>query len=294
MRREAVQFEPVGATCEICSQHLRARRLRGSGHLGECPDCGHVHRDLAAAPARHRSRAYGGDPTLDTARLWLTHRTLTGRARRPRRVFEIGFGAGAMLRRFLDDGAEVSGIDPGQLDGHVDPRVGEHGRLWRGQVETLEAEDLVVDLVYGVHVIEHVDDVRRTLEVARGVLAPGGRLVLVTPAADSWGLRLFGESWWLLEDPTHVRFFTMRSLRLACEDAGFDVVRTKRLWTDNLTMDVGSLARMARIADGEAGGVLSSRLVLAAGVLSVPVVLLVRAVVPRTRPTMYVEARLVA
>ena len=81
--------------------------------------------------------------------------------------------------------------------------------------------DLVVDLVYGVHVIEHVDDVRRTLEVARSVLAPGGRLVLVTPAADSWGLRLFGESWWLLEDPTHVRFFTMRSLRLACEGAGF-------------------------------------------------------------------------
>jgi SAM-dependent methyltransferase len=209
-------------------------------------------------------------------------------------VFEIGFGAGAMLRRFLDDGAEIAGIDVGQLDGRVDPRVGEHGRLWSGSVETLEAEDLVVDLVYGVHVIEHVDDVRRTLEVARSVLAPGGRLVLVTPAADSWGLRLFGESWWLLEDPTHVRFFSMRSLRLACEDAGFGVVRAKRLWTDNLTMEVGSLARMGRFADGAPGGVLSSRLVLAAGVLSAPIVLLVRALAPRMRPTMYVEARLAA
>jgi SAM-dependent methyltransferase len=197
-----------------------------------------------------------------------------------------------MLRRFLDAGAEVSGVDAGQLDGRVDRRVGERGRLWTGSVEAFEAEDLVVDLVYGVHVIEHVDDVRRTLEVARSVLAPGGRLVLVTPAADSWGLRLFGESWWLLEDPTHVRFFSMRSLRRACEDAGFGVVRTRRLLTDNLTMEVASIARMGRVAEGEPGGVLSSRAVLAAGVLSAPVVLLVRALAPRMRPTMYVEARL--
>ena len=293
MRRDAVRFDPAGAECEICSQKVQRRRLRGGGLIERCPACGHVQRDLTACPARHRSRAYGGDPALDVARLWLTRRTIVGR-RRPRRVFEIGFGAGSLLRDFLDRGAEISGIDADQLGSGVDGRVREHGRLWWGPVETLDSGGLLVDLVYGVHVIEHVDDVDKTLEVARRLLAPGGRLVLLTPAADSWGLRLFGDSWWLLEDPTHVRFFTDRSLRLACENAGFSVIRTRRLWVDNLTMEVGSLARAARLADDEPGGVLASRLVMVAGVLSAPVVLLLRGLAPCMRPTMYVEARVEA
>ena len=137
-------------------------------------------------------------------------------------------------------------------------------------METLDAGDLVVDLVYGVHVIEHVEDVEKLLRVAKGLLAPGGRLVLLTPAADSWGLRLFGSSWWLLEDPTHVRFFTARSVRLACESAGFAAVTTRRLWADNLTMEVGSIARVVRVAEDSPGGVLSSRIVMAAGAAQRP------------------------
>jgi SAM-dependent methyltransferase len=223
-------------------------------------------------------------------RLWLTYRAVRA-SRRSQRVFEIGFGAGSLLRRFLDDGAEVAGIDARQFDAEVDPQVVDRARLWWGTMETLDAGDLVVDLVYGVHVIEHVEDVEKTLRVAKGLLVPGGRLVLLTPAADSWGLRLFGSSWWLLEDPTHVRFFTARSVRLACESAGFAAVTTRRLWADNLTMEVGSIARAVRVAEDSPGGVLSSRPVMAAGVLSAPLVLLLRLLSPRLRPTLYVEAR---
>jgi SAM-dependent methyltransferase len=226
-------------------------------------------------------------------RLWLTHRAVRG-SRRSQRVFEIGFGAGSLLRRFLDDGAEVAGIDVRQFDAELDPEVVDHARVWWGNMETLDAGDLVVDLVYGVHVIEHVEDVEKVLVVARKLLAPGGRLVLLTPAADSWGLRVFGSSWWLLEDPTHVRFFTARSIRLACEKAGFSTVVTRRLWADNLTMEVGSLVRLAHLAKDSPGGVLASRAVMVAGVFSAPLVLLIRALAPRLRPTLYVEARVEA
>jgi 2-polyprenyl-3-methyl-5-hydroxy-6-metoxy-1,4-benzoquinol methylase len=226
-------------------------------------------------------------------RLWLTHRAVRG-SRRSRRVFEIGFGAGSLLRRFLDDGAEVAGVDARQFEAEVDPQVVARGRLWWGTMETLDAGGLVVDLVYGVHVIEHVEDVEKLLLEAKRLLAPGGRLVLLTPAADSWGLRLFGSAWWLLEDPTHVRFFTARSARLACANAGFTAVSTRRLWADNLTMEVGSLARLARLAEDRPGGVLSSRVVMAAGVLSAPLVLVLRMLSPRLRPTLYVEARVEA
>jgi SAM-dependent methyltransferase len=293
VKRPTVRTDATTPRCEICSGATGHRRLRGGGFVDQCLDCGHVHRSLTDCPARHRSRAYGGDPTLDVVRLWLTYRAVRG-ARRSRRVFEIGFGAGSLLRRFLDDGAEVAGIDARQFDAEVDPEVADRGRLWWGTMETLDADDLVVDLVYGVHVIEHVEDVDKTLRVAKGLLVPGGRLVLLTPAADSWGLRLFGSSWWLLEDPTHVRFFTARSARLACESAGFTAVTTRRLWADNLTMEVGSTARAVRVAEDSPGGVLSSSIVMSAGVLSAPLVLLIRLLSPRMRPTLCVEARVEA
>jgi SAM-dependent methyltransferase len=206
-------------------------------------------------------------------------------------VFEIGFGPGALLRRFLEDGAEVSGADPDQLEVAIDERVRTEGRLWHKGVETLDPANHQVDLVYGIHVIEHVDNVAATLRVAHSLLAPGGRLALVTPAGDSLGPRWFGAGWWLLEDPTHVRFFSTDSIRRACEQAGFADVRVRRLWLDSLTMEVASLARLRLGRPIPPDGVLSSRKVLALGLLAAPLVVAVRGLVPRLRPTLYVSAR---
>src|SRR3954447_12934123 len=147
VKRPSGQTDATTPRCEICSGATRRRRLRGGGVVDQCLHCGHVHRNLTDCPARHRSSAYGGDPSLDVVRMRLTYRALRG-ARRPRRVFEIGFGAGSLLRRFLDDGAEVAGIDARQFDAEVDPEVADRGRLWWGTVETLDAGDLAVDLVY--------------------------------------------------------------------------------------------------------------------------------------------------
>ena len=221
--------------------------------------------------------------------MWLTYRVLTQRAV-PRRVFEMGFGGGALLRRFLDDGASVSGADPEQLGVAIDAEVLSRGRLWRGPVEAVDPAGHEVDLVYGIHVIEHVADVERTLLVALRLLRPGGRLVLFTPAGDSLGLRWFGSDWWLLEDPTHVRFFTAKSIRRACQQAGFGSVRVRRLWLDNLTMEGASVARRLRVGSGDPGGVLSSRWSMAFALLAAPVVIVARGLVPGLRPTLCVEA----
>ena len=80
-------------------------------------------RDLADCPARHRSETYGGDPGLDAARLRLTHRLLRTAAPTAHSVFEVGFGTGALLRRFPPAGRRSAGADPGLLEVDVDPAV---------------------------------------------------------------------------------------------------------------------------------------------------------------------------
>jgi SAM-dependent methyltransferase len=258
--------------------------------LRRCERCDHHERDLEACPADHRELAYGGDPSLDRVRTGLTYRVLRRHAPDARDVFEIGYGSGALLGRFLQAGCRVAGVDAEQLGVGVDPLVAAQGRLATGGIEAVDPAGHDVDLVYGVHVIEHVDDVARTLRTAHDLLRPGGTLQLLTPAADSSGLQWFGGDWWLLEDPTHVRFFSAASLLHAARAAGFEQPRVRRLWADNATMEGASVARMARKVARPAG-VLSDGRTLAFATATTPVALAARAVLPRLRPTLHLVAR---
>ncbi len=274
--------------CEVCGGRLRERALAPGEVLGECAGCGHLVRDLRLAPARHRDVTYGGEPALDRWRLALTYRALRRHAD-PGSVFEIGFGAGHLLRRFADAGAAVAGADPDQLGVEVDPVVRAAARLHHGPVESVPGDGPPVDLVYGIHVLEHVTDPDRTLRAAWRLLRPGGVLQCLTPAGDSDGLRVFGPAWWMLEDPTHVRFFTARSLEQAALRAGFTDVTVRRPVLDSLTTEVASMVRRVRPRPRPAG-VLDRRAVLAAGAAA-PAVIALRAVRPALRPTLQLIAR---
>ena len=128
-----------------------------------------------------------------------------------------GFGAGSMLRRFLDDGASVAGVDPDQLGIDVDERVRAEGDLRTGGIEDVSRLPGDQDLVYGIHVLEHVTDPHAALRSSLELLRPGGRASFITPAGDSSGVDRYGAAWWMLEDPTHIRFFTADSLARAAE-----------------------------------------------------------------------------
>ena len=218
----------------------------------------------------------------------MTYRWLQA-AGRPSSVFEIGFGSGALLRRFHDDGAAISGVDPDQLAVDVDPVVAEHGTLWSCAVEEVPDAAVSADLVVGVHVIEHVSDPVVTMRKAASLLSHSGSLVLLTPAGDSWGPSTFGSAWWMLEDPTHVRFFTEESLRRLAQDAGLVDVSVDRLVLDSISVDVASAVR-ARRPPGPAGA-LASGAVRGAALATAPFVVGLRALAPHTRPTLRLTAR---
>jgi len=275
--------------CEVCGAATGAWVLRGGGRLWRCPTCGHVLRDLADCPAGARDEAYGGDPVLDRVRLGLTFRRLRGMVPAGGSVFEIGYGAGLLLRRFADAGHPVAGVDADQLGVTADPVVVARGRLLRGELEAV-ADAGGHDLVYGVHVVEHLRDPVAGLRRAYDLLAPGGRVCLVTPTADSLGADWFGSAWWLLEDPTHVRFFTAASARRLLARVGFVEVRVRRLRLDTLSMEAASLRRRVRPAP-RAAGVLAERATLALAAATAPAVLAARAALPRLAPTLEITAR---
>jgi SAM-dependent methyltransferase len=77
------------------------------------------------------------------------------------------------------------------------------------------------------HVVEHLYDPRRYMEVARGLLMRGGRLIVQVPNAASWQCRLLGRAWNGIDVPRHLFDFRDSDLQKVLESAGFEVVRRK-------------------------------------------------------------------
>ena len=280
----------MSVTCAVCGSTTAPWRLDRRNTVDRCSLCGTVERDLGRAPAGAREPAYGGDPALDRWRLAATYRRLRSLVPAGGRVFEVGFGSGGLLRRFLDDGVEVAGTDPGLLGQGVDPQVASRGHLTDRPLASRPGPG-GHDLVVAIHVVEHVTDPTGFARACHDLLRPGGRLVLVTPAADGAGLRRYRARWWMFEDPTHVRFLTARSAARLLADAGFVDVRVRRLRTDSLAADAASWARAVSWRRLPSAGVLSWAPVRVLVLLTAPVVLAARVVVPSTRPVIEVSGR---
>lgn len=139
---------------------------------------------------------------------------------RPRRIYEIGCGAGFSIRFLAEQGWAVIGIDPS-----------EYSRLWSDRLgftllNTYFSDAELAgsaDLIYCNDVFEHVPGVDTfAAEVCRA-LAPGGVFCFSTTNS-SRSIELGDIS--MLEHQ-HVNMFTARSIRLILVRAGFNHVEVR-------------------------------------------------------------------
>jgi SAM-dependent methyltransferase len=79
------------------------------------------------------------------------------------------------------------------------------------------------DVVRLSHSFEHLHDPAATLTQLGRLLAPGGRLILITPNAEGALAVALGRDWFQLDPPRHLWSWGPRTLRLALCSAGFDV-----------------------------------------------------------------------
>ena len=146
-------------------------------------------------------------------------------------VLELGPAAGYFTRHLRDWGCTVDVIE-------IDPQAAEEVS---GAARTVIVGDLAsattwerlagqrYDTIVCADVLEHLVDGRALLERLRAVLAPGGQLLLSVPnvahSAVIAGLldEHFDYGHEGILDPTHVRFYTRRSLAALLDEAGFVV-----------------------------------------------------------------------
>jgi 2-polyprenyl-3-methyl-5-hydroxy-6-metoxy-1,4-benzoquinol methylase len=83
------------------------------------------------------------------------------------------------------------------------------------------------DAIFMWDVIEHLSDPADFLRKAFEVCQPGGMIYLTTGDFGALLPRLQGKKWRMIHPPTHLHYFTKKSIRQILKDAGFEPVFIK-------------------------------------------------------------------
>jgi 2-polyprenyl-3-methyl-5-hydroxy-6-metoxy-1,4-benzoquinol methylase len=153
-------------------------------------------------------------------------------------LLDVGCGSGDMLKGMADLGWRAEGVD-------FDPTAVENCRrkglnVRAGSLKDLEYPANYYDAVTMSHLIEHVHEPLDLLIECHRILKPDGRLSLVTPNINSAGHRVYGSSWFHLDPPRHLHIFSVASLKVLLQNAGFRSMKIRTTIRDAAGAYVGS------------------------------------------------------
>jgi 2-polyprenyl-3-methyl-5-hydroxy-6-metoxy-1,4-benzoquinol methylase len=143
------------------------------------------------------------------------------------RLLEVGCGNGYTLNKLGKLGWKVEGLD---LDINAVRIAKANGlTVHHGDIKQKKYSNDTFDVITMSHVVEHVYDPVDVLRECHRVMKPGGRLVCVTPNAESWGHKLYKYDWRGLEPPRHLHIFNIASLCEITRQAGFEKIECRSI-----------------------------------------------------------------
>lgn len=144
------------------------------------------------------------------------------------RILDLGCSSGLFAAHARAVGHEVTGVDCLELPGARERT----DRFVKASLEHGIPGEVGggFDIIVAADVIEHLSRPGEVLEDMRGVLRPGGRVLLSVPNFSHWYPRarvtagLFGYDRRGILDETHLHFFTRATLRRTVRASGFDIL----------------------------------------------------------------------
>ncbi len=139
------------------------------------------------------------------------------------RILDIGSGFGHFLflagGRYRATGLELAPSAAAAATG----RFGVSCAI--GSIHSIpDVLQLPYDAATGWDLIEHLDDPVGALQALRGLIRPGGTLLLSTPDAGSFVARAMGRHWHYLDPVQHVVLFTRKNLAQLLDTHGFEAL----------------------------------------------------------------------
>lgn len=138
-----------------------------------------------------------------------------------RRIFDIGTATGYFLDLAKKRGWETYGSD-------ISSYATETARRRGHEVIVGDLANIKINKKFNVvtlwDVLEHLEDPKKYLEIANGILEDGGILFINTVNIRSVWARLMGKRWHLIVPPEHLFYFSPKSLRILLKNSGFTLL----------------------------------------------------------------------
>jgi 2-polyprenyl-3-methyl-5-hydroxy-6-metoxy-1,4-benzoquinol methylase len=170
-----------------------------------------------------------------------------------KKLLDIGAGNGEFLYRMKKLGWSVEGTE-------FDPTAAKFAesnydvKVHVGELLDIALPSSTYDVITLNHVIEHVYEPERFLQECKRLLAPGGRIVILTPNSQSLGHSLFKQHWRGLEIPRHLTIFSVDNFASMADRVGF--IREKLTSTARISRYLFSTSvhiRQGRLNIGSGG-----------------------------------------
>lgn len=153
-----------------------------------------------------------------------------------RRLFEVGCGNGSIAHELTRRGWDVTGVDPSAEGIAQANRAHSDLKLYSGSAyDDLAARYGRFPVVLSLEVVEHVYFPRQYAATVFSLLRGGGTAILSTPYHGYWknlALALSGkldQHFTTLWDHGHIKFWSMKTLTILLEEAGFRDIRFERV-----------------------------------------------------------------
>lgn len=211
--------------CEVCGGPLFQAKFVSQEGVFMCRNCSHI-QIFPEARILARKDAYGGSPLFDKIRNYFVFLKLNNVIKKNslKRIFEIGYGDGFLLEKLKKRGFPIGGADNNQLNRKIRASLENEKYVFKVSFEDVGLDKESWDLIFAIHLIEHLRNPDLSFKKIYESLGENGVVFFITPCANSKGFRKYGDFWWNLEDPTHLRFYSFDSIRIALNKAGFEKI----------------------------------------------------------------------
>lgn len=143
------------------------------------------------------------------------------------RLLDIGCGTGICMEVGKEFGWDVYGVDISE------EAVASARAMLGSRVEALDFENAELipasnfDVVIMTDVLEHLNDVTRTINSIHTILKPGGVALIVTVDTGSLFAKLMRNKW-LFIHRQHLVYFSKKNLKLLLGRTGFEILKFQR------------------------------------------------------------------
>lgn len=138
-------------------------------------------------------------------------------------ILDFGCGVGQFLNVALKGGWMTTGVEPSKVARmNADPMVSQN---IAPSLQDIAAQPKKFDAITAWHVIEHVSELSKTIEILKQLLKDNGTMFIAVPNHNSWDARHYKSYWAAYDVPRHLWHFNIHSMTSLLSAHSLNVTR---------------------------------------------------------------------